>query len=416
VIESYFTLSKAEPLQLLMVLAGLMVLRPLSLANTLLQKLVRLLGATLLFLSAETTKETALVLVPIAAGWIFLAWLGRRRKGVASEWPFLWGTLLAAAVSAVGWYGLRLYFGIHSLSTGSYSAHYALTISGVMASIVRWGGWIIRDYPYLFLIGLLLAILFVARRNVSQPGMLFGALVWMIGWLVVFMPWVFTVEYYMLAFAAGAAVIGGLALEEILAAFPDKLTPWAKPAGVACLGLAGVFLLGTIANNATNANIQLTVDRANAAMLDYLAANLPAGSQVLVNIQDPNEYVTEIGLHLANLRNRPDLTVAAYQGKTLPAQAYVVSPTIQNQLRLSVRMGVNGPIQNSWNQSLQQAVDASGATLLHVDSFQFHMFNFDLPQVFCPLMRGRNYCAEPAPTLDRRTFAYGWETFQTRGN
>ncbi|MCL4559680.1 MAG: hypothetical protein M1281_03570 [Chloroflexi bacterium] len=414
VIENYYTLSKAEPLQLLLVLAGLIVLRPLSRVSNLLQRSARVLGATLLFLSAMTSKETALVLVPVAVGWIFLAWMGKHRKGTAAEWPFLWGMLLAAGVSAAAWYGLRVAFGIHSLSTGSYSGRYVFTVGGVLASIVRWGGWIIRDYPHLFLLALLLVIAFAARRRVAQSGLLFGALIWMVGWLVVFMPWIFTVEYYMLAFAAGAAVIGGLALDELLVALPAAVR-WVKAVGFACLALAGVFLLGTIANNATNANIQLTVDRANAAMLDYLAANLPAGSQVLVNIQDPNEYVVEIGLHLAVLHDRPDISLTAYQGKALPARAYVILPTIQNQIRMSVRMGVNEPTQDGWNQSLQEALQATGAALLHTDSYQFHLFNLDLPQLFCPFIQGRSYCAAPAPTLDRRTFAYGWETYQIQG-
>lgn len=413
VIENTYTLSKGEALQLLLVLLGLVVLSPFAGNPGGRWKPARLIAGTLLFLAAILTKETALTMIPIGIGWLVLAWLGRRGQPLA---PFYPAVLAGGAMSAVLWLAGRMLMHIGAVG-GGYSGGYSFSLNGILASLVRWGGWLIRDEAYLAPLALLFMIAILSarrdRRRLPQPQLILGALVWMMGWMVVFLPWEFTVEYYMLAFAAGAAVLGGLVLIETWGLFTSAATA-NKLVWGACVITAALLFATTLSSSATNARIQLAVDSSNAQTMDWLAANLPQNAQVLLNIQAPNEYTTEIGLHLSVLRGRPDLSLRTYSGGEAVAEdVYIITPTIQNQVRLSVRMGVFEPALAQWEQSLQSALQSSAPQTLYENIQRFRMSNVDLPQLLCPFMRGRSYCAIPSPTLDRRMFSYGWRVFLT---
>ncbi|MCJ7707952.1 MAG: hypothetical protein MUO38_10075, partial [Anaerolineales bacterium] len=179
---------------------------------------------------------------------------------------------------------------------------------------------------------------------------------------------------------------------------------------------AGLFLI-TLSNNASNGRQQLAVDAANADMLDYLAANLPPGSIVVVNIQDPNEYVAEIEDHLHVILERPDLVVDyfRFQEAILSPGAspphFVVAPWVENQPRLAVRMGVIESTMSQWNDSMLDFLDGFAEPIYQTDR-HFRLLTIDLPRLFCPLFPDRDYCRVTSPPLDRRVFSYGWNIYR----
>ena len=184
----------------------------------------------------------------------------------------------------------------------------------IINGIVRWGGWLLRDFIWLLPMALMVAVWCLVKKRLPRSGLWWLAGVWMAFWLGMYIPWHFAVEYYLLPFAAGTAVLSGVLLVEICGIDPQSGRLW-KGLGIASLVLTGLLLLGTQANSYTDASIQLAQDSANAHVLEYVAENAPQGSQVVVNIQLANEYIEQMQLMLANYYHRPRLAAGQLPGR-----------------------------------------------------------------------------------------------------
>jgi hypothetical protein len=151
-------------------------------------------------------------------------------------------------------------------------------------------------------------------------------------------------------------------------------------------------------------------------MLGHLAGELPQDALLLVNIQDPNEYFDEIRIYLNEILGRPDVTVQAVQaGQSLdlhPAEAatYLLAPAVQNQMLMTVRMGVIETTVQSWNAALPENLTPQDPSVFQVRE-KFWNFSIDFPRLFCGLIQSRGFCATPQPLLDRRLFQYGWDLY-----
>ena len=246
--------------------------------------------------------------------------------------------------------------------------------------------------------------------------MIFGAVAWSAAWIAIYLPWEFTVEYYMLPVALGASVIGG----SILASAMDKLrSGHGRRLTWFALALALPLWLATLPNNLSNARQQIAVDEANARMLDFLVERATRGASVIVNIQSPNEYIYETQAYLQAISGLPEVTVEAFDpDQGLPqgrdTTVLVVSPQVLNQPLLAVRMGVVEETQHGWNQSLEAALGSSAEPIFQTES-KFHLSIVDLPRALCPLLPGRGYCRAEPPFIDTRPFHYGWKVYLWEG-
>ena len=296
-------------------------------------------------LCAMLSKETSVVMLPVSIAWAAtgLLW-GKRATSNAPAWrtPYL-----VSSVIAVGLYFfLRFFYTVSAVSTSGYTERYAFTISQVIASTIRWAGWLTRDFSYLAFILLLVVILLVLRKSFNQMQLAFDMIIWMVAWVVVYLPWNFMTEYYMLPFSFGAAIFSGLVLGE--------RSVWRSLFPRILAGLAVVLLVISIINSITTARIQLTVDSINAQVMESLS-ELPLGSSIYVNIQSANEYTDQIKMQLEARFNRKDLSVELFNPETgipnscLPNSCFIVSPTVKNQPLLTVRMGVFEPTQDGWD-------------------------------------------------------------------
>ena len=164
-------------------------------------------------------------------------------------------------------------------------------------------------------------------------------------------------RYYLLPFSLGAAVLTGLLAREVMEASAE-----ANPARVFIVrgcGVLAVFLvLLTLPNNLSNAGIQLSVDKANAAMLEYVAETRPKDGLVQINIRAEIEYLWQIGPMLHTAYHRPDLIVEPYPTEgAAPAQGLrpmlIVSPFIENVPYPSVRLGIPEQASRGWEADLQ---------------------------------------------------------------
>ena len=416
VVENFYTLSKSEPLQVVLILGALNLLVAMP-AHRPRRWNWRWVGATFLLLLATGVKETTLVMIPIGVGWTLLSLGLGRFNSVRSDPEHTAARVLALASLLAGglFYALRRQVIPTALTAGTYTDAYTLSTAALLASLTRWTGWLLRDFLYLLPLGVLLLYLWLRRGPLPHGVLALEALIWMAGWMAIFLPWVYMVEYYMLPFSVGAAILGAVGLIEASQALRAREQ---RPLMTLGLGLSLLLFLSTLPTHLTNARLQIAVDRANREALAYVAAHLPQKTTLWINIQDPNEYYEQIGLFLREYYHRADLNLRVFRPDiACTTPCYVLSPFITHQPRLSVRLGVYEPTQVQWNASLAQFLTTRAPTAYPIATFsqRLRLFNINWPRGLCFALPRLNYCAQPEPFIDRRLFTYGWTLYAVRG-
>lgn len=413
VVENLYTISKPELLQAVFLAgavlpfaapgAGAIGRKPLILSSLL---------SAILIVFAAMTKETAVVMVPIAAAWLILALLtasGEVRSLEARRWgAFFLASVLAASI----YFLLRSQLLEVSVTGGTYSNNFEWTVERFVDSGVRWAGWLLRDFAWLIPLALL-AVIDLLKSRLEQGRIIAGALIWVGAWVALYLPWEFTVEYYMLPVALGASAIAGAIL---IPALTRLSIPRERPLVLAIVLMSLLLWLMTLPNNLSNARQQLAVDEANARLLDYLRDTVEPGGRVVVNIQQENEYVDKVRVYLQEVVELRGVEVQIFdpdEGLPLGA-ALIAAPEIHNQPLLAVRMGVIEDSQVDWNQSLMDVLGEGAVPAFQSDE-EFRLTIIELPRLLCSLLPSRGYCAAERSLLDTRQFHYGWDVYQWEG-
>jgi hypothetical protein len=416
VIENVYTLSKGENLQVLLLISAIWLVVLAVKAKKGARFWLLIVTATLLILVACLTKENTLIMIPISLVWWGLAFLGRLRH--ISLAPFTekvtrW-ILLSSLVSGLVFYlGRSLLVSLKIFGVGQ-SSEFSFGLSQILTSIVRWGGWILRDYLWLFPLLVMVLVWCLIKRRLPGSGVWWPAGVWMAFWLGLYLPWHYALEYYLLPFAAGSAILSGALLIEILDFLKQPGRIW-KGLGIASLALTSLLLLVTQANSYSDATIQLAQDAANNSMLEYIANNAPAGSSVVVNIQLANEYIEQMQLMLANYYHRPDLQLVNYQGEDLAqlntqsSAIYFILAKLNNQPKMTVRMGLDEPSLQVWNTSVLPEL-ASWHEVFQVTEDP-RILTVDFPRLLCSVIHRENYCSADAGLVNPRVFHYQWSVY-----
>jgi hypothetical protein len=414
-IENYYTLSKGEPLQMLAIVLSLLLLLVTVRARRVWQKGLAFSGMIVTLFLANISKETSLMMIPISLGWLVMALLYRKFHIKPSD--LLPRGLYFGATAAAGaiYFILRSRYVHVSLLGGTYTSRYNFTLRGVLSSGLNWSGWILRDFSYLLPLLLFLAVsVLIYRRHAELPDLI-DILIWLVGWIGVFLSWYFIVEYYLLGFAMGCAVMGGLLVEAIYREINSPSKAGRNFARV-CLALSVLLFLTTIPNNVSNAQLQLTEDWANTEMVKFLAKETPENGTVLVNLPESNQYIKELNYQLIYLEGRQDIQVDAFTPKRMDiVQAgkvggLIVSPDIKNQPPLSVRLGLYEDGAKSWNKKLQEALPPGVEPELVIKR-EFRQFNIDFITLLCPIVNMSSYCSKSAQVVDRRVLTYWWYIF-----
>lgn len=422
-IENHYTLSKAEPLQLLLMLVVLLLASRVSRDRC--SQAGHGVAIGVLTLISAACKETTLLLAPVAVAWWALAWW-RQRAEPSRDSLHAWQALGMGAVLGSGVYVVLRQVSIGQALVGfGYAERYVVDASRIFSSAVRWGAWLIHDFAYQFplLAGLVLLGPSAWRR--VRPW-LETTLVWFVAWLVFFLPWQFVADYYLLPFAAGSATLAAGCAEVLLAEMGAARFRRAL-AGLS-LGLGALLLPASLANTFTMARLQLTVDAANADALAYMAAATPEEAAIRVNIQQPSEYLDEIAAHLEVVYGRADVKVAVLDlelpDRDSSGPAIIADPFIRNQVLLSPRIGIYERFQEEANWTLDARLD--GRRPVHTIERSMRAASVDPARLACPLILavgtglgvqaegvwgsiGR-YCAN-APAIDTRQVAYGWRFY-----
>jgi hypothetical protein len=410
-IESFYTLSKAEPLQLTWIGVSLLATAAaaIEMRRARWAGLITLAAAALLF--AYVTKETSVVLIPISLAWLAIERWASRERGA---WARFAGTYVVInAVAAAGFGALRWYCAPLGLAEGTYTRAYALHLGVVGAAAFRISAWLVRDFLFLMpLLAVGVASLVDDRRALRRPILYAG--VWMAGWLAVYLPWPATFEYYLLPFASGAAALAGIAVGDAWAWRGRQHSTTRRRAAWSVLAASGALWLVALVNASADARVQLVVDRANAELVDFLAG-LPHGSRVVVNMA-VNEYLVELPMHLSEIKRRSDIVVEHVAAAARPGppatDVFVVTPEMANKPGPTVRVALDEPGVRHDNAMLS-AVLTGPAERVYRATQHSHLVELAIHRLLCHAvvspLTDATYCPSDRGVIDRRIFSFGWQ-------
>lgn len=398
-IESFYTLSKAEPLQLAWILLSLMCTAAAA------GRARRIIGragwaalATAALLFAHATKETSVVLVPIAIGWLVV----ERHTDPANPCSARFARIYVAVtlVSAAAFALLRWRYAALPLGEGSYTRAYAFDVITLGPALFRTLAWLVRDFAFVAL----LAVVGLLRFGWHRP--LTYACIWMVGWLVVYLPWPATFEYHLLPFAFGASLLAGLVVG----------TMWSEhnlhrgQLVWSALATCGVLWSVAVVNTTVDARVQLAVDRANAGLVDFLAT-LPRQSEVVLNMTPVNEYHYELPMHLAEIKRRPDIVfVRPGATRVRGEDTFAATAEMRDQPGPTVRIALHEAGVRQDNVALGAA--STGERVYHAVE-HIAIIEIGIQRLLCrlavPPVFDSTYCPGDRGLIFRRTFAYGWQ-------
>ncbi|HEY7037727.1 MAG TPA: hypothetical protein VID28_02695 [Methylomirabilota bacterium] len=407
-IESFYTLSKPEPLQLLWI-GGALLATVTAMGAPSPRRAALIALAAGLSLLAYATKETSAVLVPISLGWLALEWASGDR-GPARRFAATYAAVNVAAAAA--FLALRVYYAPLGLAEGTYTRAYVLDARVVAPALFRIAAWLLRDFAFLLpLLAFTLVRSPAGRPRWGRPIRYAG--VWMAGWLAVFLPWPATFEYYLLPFALGAATAAGLVVGDGWAARDRSHPAASRRLAWSALAASGLLWLGTVVNAVADARVQLTVDRANADLVDFLA-DLPEQSRIVLNTA-MNEYHLELPRHLREIERRPDLVVEAPPRGPLDGRAadrFVVTPELANRPWPTVRLALDEPGVRRDHARLGRLL-AGPSEPVYRSVRRARLVEVGLHRWLCriaaPPLIDSAFCPGDGSVLDRRLFSYGWQ-------
>ena len=410
-VESFYTLSKAEPLQMTWIGLSLLATAAAASAARSVRRAGLLTLAAVTLLLAHATKETSLVLVLVSVGWLAIE---RRSTEKRETWArFATTYVVINLVAAATFIALRWSYAPLGLAEGTYTRAYALHSGVVGAAVFRISARIVRDFAFLLP---LLAVALLSRvggRPAWRRPILY-ACVWMAGWLAVYLPWPATFAYYLLPFAFGAAVLAGTVVGASWYARGPEQPLTRRRMAWSVLVASGLLWVPAGVNAVADARVQLAVDRANADLVDFLAS-LPSRSHVVLNITPVNEYFFELPMHLSEIKRRPDVVVEplARAGPDAPSSAdvFVATPEMADQPRPTVRIAPHN--RDGRGDNAMNALLSGRSDLVYRAGRHTRVLELGIHRLLCHLPVSpridATYCPSDRGVIYRQTFSYGWQ-------
>jgi hypothetical protein len=407
-VEVFYTSSKSEGLQALWLVAGILAAIVLP-GGSRVRSLFAVGFTALLFFIATATKETGIVIAPIALAWFLnVRLIGRPpqdRMDSAARWRILTAAAIGVAVALI------LRKAVIVTAVGNYASQYRLDLSRLGESVVAWLPVLTRDC--LYLLPLLFVFVWALLRGKPPHTLLLAdALVWMLGWVAVFLPWHSTGHYYLLPFAVGAALAGGV----LFGAVVEILRSGNRPERILAAGLLVLSLLLVqfhIPNNWTTARIQVALDMSNATLVRFLTS-LPRKATVFVNIAEHLEYFYEMKVFVG-LAGRSDLSIQPFTGIIPPSagEFYIATPVMENQPFHGVRCSLSEVYAKDVNRGMV-VIPSERLQQVHDFHQSVHLVDIGLDRLAMSLFG--LWPAEGWPAFEGRTFRYGWNVYRIIGS
>jgi len=414
IIENFYTLSKGEPLQLVLILASIIFAQQIKFKH----RSQWILGAlsTLSLLLAIMVKETAIVMLPITLLWAACA-LFKRDDSLKKERRASLLIFGASGLAVLLYFILRKLWGATALLGGTYTDRYLVDLSALIHKVLRWLTQFAFYFHYLLPLILILVLLMVFKDSLTKKEKfnIFRWGIWWLLWFLILVPWEYAELYYLLPFGLGSAILIGI----IVPSIHQTIKSNRKLKRVLLLGLsiAAIFLfLLTLPNYLTDARTQLTFDQVNQRMLNFVVDYASEDAMIFTNIETSNEYSEKLEVYLREHYQMKDITYGNINAERLEnltdlTNALVLMPFIDNQPRLTVRAGVEEIYQKRWNEKMLTQTEGKRIPL-ETFSESFRLSNVNLPILICPLIGEAGFCEDPDPIIDIRQFTYGWEVYQ----
>jgi hypothetical protein len=410
-VEAFYTLSKAEPLQMVWIGVALLATAASAGEPRRGRRTAFVLAAASALLLAYTTKETSVALIPVSLGWVAIEWAsGMRRPAARFATTFAAINVLTAAAFVV----LRWRYAARPLAEGWYTRAYSFAPEILGPAIFRIVAWIVRDFAFLLpLVAVAMALLL--QRDAPWRRPILYACAWMVGWLAVYAPWPATFEYYLLPFAFGAAVFAGAAVGGLWSARAPGASTVTRRVAWSALAASGLLWVAALVNAAADGRVQLAVDHANTDVVDFLAG-LPRGGRIVLNTTDAVEYIYELPMHLAEIKRRPDLVVqpAGVAAPAAPSTGDVVvaTPTVTDRPGPTVRVAV---YESGARRDLSRLGEMlrDGGELIYTTEQRVRVVEVGLQRLLCRIARrpliDPSYCPPGRGVIYAATFVYAWQ-------
>jgi hypothetical protein len=416
IIENFYTLSKGEPFQLVFILAGVLILSKRKYQNNFDWK--RILLSAFCILIAILFKENAMVTLPIFFLWAVNNYFSPdpdSNKGLISSL-----SLIAAAILAIiAYFLLRRVWGATALLGGTYTKRYLVDFTSLLQKLLRWATQFAFHFHYLLPIILMIIFLFFSKNtlNKKEKRLVFQWGIWCLVWYGFLIPWQFAEVYFLLSFGFGVSIIIGIIIPPILRSIMSE-QKYKRFSVAILLFITIILFILTIPNYITHAKTQLTFDKVNQEMLNFISEYPSADSTIFVNIETSNEYSEILEVFLKEINQFEDVTYDNIDPELMEEinnrkGAIILMPFIKNQPNLTVRAGVEEFYQQQWNERF---LEKTGSNRESVTRFEqsFQLSNVNLPVLLCPILGQRGFCQHPDPVIDTRVFVYGWEIFEIK--
>lgn len=415
IIENFYTLSKGEPLQLVFILAAIIFLLRGKLQNK--YDLIWISISAVCILIAIMIKETAMVMLPIFFLWAVID-LFAHDSGLKKDLRSSISLFVAAIFAVVMYFLLRRVWGATALLGGTYTDRYLFETTSSIQKLLRWSTQFIFYFHYLLpLIIIVLLLFFFYKDSFTkiEKKSIFIWGVWCLLWYGILIPWEYAELYYLLPFGFGVSILIGILIPPVIRSINAKQRFKRYLISALCI-LAGILFIFTLPNYITDAKTQLTFDRANQDMLDFITNYATDEAAIYINIQTSNEYSEKLEVYLREHYQLRDITYGNINADLIEklneqTGAIILMPFIKNQPRLTVRAGVEEVYQQPWNEKLHETTEINREIVKRFEE-TFRITNINLPVLLCPLLGQRGFCENPDPIIDSRLFVYGWEIYK----
>ena len=423
-VENYYTISKDEPALVLWLSLSIVILA-CALSGTSRKSAVRFgyLGASAGCVGlAYFTKETAQILGVVSIAWVLLALVAQRRGGSSAASDGSVRTLCWYAFGCWFWipvyWATRSWVGIVGVEEGRYSSRYGLDVERLFSSLAQQVVWVLRDFPFLIPITAYLLIRWIVLP--SERWSRFSAVVvacgiWMMAWGGIYLPWGGKAGYYHLPGALGVSALVGLG---VATAVRDLRHPSPALRSLVGLSLFSVFLLlPSVLNGVANGRVQIAMDRSASAVLKFVATEVSQNGVVVVNLPRRHESVVQMRRLLTMIYGRSDIEVASIEDYSDVAPEIVLSPTLRNRPRFSVRIGVPEGFSARFRNRFDRDFRKAPRLIAREKSDAFvQYFNAEMALCWIPGLRSdrrlQGLCSSGRRFLGAQTFEYGWDIFR----
>lgn len=416
IIENFYTLSKGDPLSLVFILASILFGEKIKGSKTAPSHILFAILTILCGLSGIWAKETAYIMAPISALWAgYTLW--QRKHLSKREWRGYLIYFICIIASMAAFFLIRSLWGAPSISEGTFTERYSLTLASILERIPRWFNLFFNYIPHLLPFSLIAVVILISgiKIHINHKFALYRWGVWVLLWIAVLLPWEYASAYYLLSISLGGAVLIGLLAPQLVEAINHsrKTIRWLTRS-LAVISV--LFFLISLTHYRTHAYTQLTIDRVNHQMLAFIEDVTPEHAPVFPVMETRKEYVEMIEYFLVDYYDRDDIFYSHLSMDILEKMHYrknviVMMPLVSNQPKLLVRMGVEEEYTNKWNEIVLR-IQGDRFTPLKKFKGEFRIFNINLSSSACPLLGERGYCIDPDPLLDTRLFSYGWQIYK----